>query len=315
MKSDLNIRTLNPFQKEAARTFFHYVFNNENYFENYKKLVNNLSQEQKKFIDLTIARALHLYSTQYELTCDFTPEELCGQLDITKNFENKIIKKEGFFQYKHYKLPTKLFESSIFYYKMGLENIKNREMLAGTDFIDAGAHYGDSFLILNEVLNPGKVHCFEPVQKCFNSLLKTIEMNDLKEKAVPIKQGLGDKQEAMEICVSGAASSLISSKVNQTTGKELIEITTIDNYVEKNNLNIGLIKIDVEGFDMEVLRGAEKTVKQFKPVVIGSIYHNAPQFFEFKPLLESWNLGYKFHFEKLNPNRFLNEINVLCEVY
>ena len=68
----------------------------------------------------------------------------------------------------------------------------------------------------------------------------------------------------------------------------------------------------LKGCDLDVLKGAEKTIKKFKPVIISAIYHNAEQFFEVKPTLDKWNLGYKYHFSKLNPEEFINEINVIC---
>lgn len=278
-------------------------------------MVSGLDQEQKKFIDLTIARALYLYSGQYEISGDFTPEELVEQTKVRKTLNPNIKKFDNYFQFDKYKLPVNFFESSIFIYNMGLNNIKNKRKLEETDFIDAGAFCGDSAMMLNNCLNPGNIYCFEPEAGCFKHLQKTISLNNLEAKFKPINEGLGDKRETKYITTFGAASSIMIAEAVPNAKKAQIKINTIDVFTEKNDLNIGLIKIDVEGFDLEVLKGAENTIRKFKPVIIGSIYHNAQQFFEFKPLLESWGLGYKFHFEKLNPEKFLNEISVLCEVY
>ena len=95
--------------------------------------------------------------------------------------------------------------------------------------------------------------------------------------------------------------------------KEKIEITTIDDYVEKNNIEVGLIKSDIEGAELSLLRGAINTIKQQKPVLVISIYHNTNDFFEIKKLIESLNLGYKFKIEK-NPNRILIDTVLIAEV-
>jgi FkbM family methyltransferase len=315
LSKNLSLYLIPPLDKQNGKTFQEYVFKNKNFSENYKKLLNNVSEEEKKFLQLTVERALYMNTSQYISDCDFTPEELVAQLDVIKNFDEQIKDCGEYWQYDKYKFPNQFFESSLFYYKMGLDIIKNKEKLAGKDFIDAGACGGDSAMILDEKLNPKKIYCFEPVSYGYNILMNNIELNNMHDKVYPIKQGLGSAKSTQEIGVFGAASSLLFWKNAQGIEKEIINIDTLDNFVEKNALDVGLIKIDVEGFDMEVLKGSEQTIKKFKPVILGSIYHNAEQFFEFKPLIESWDLGYKFRFEKLNPKKFLNEISVICEVY
>ena len=133
-------------------------------------------------------------------------------------------------------------------------------------------------------------------------LEQTIKLNNMGEIIVPVTKGLGDKVETVEL-------------VNNFQQKEIFNIDTIDNFVEKNHLEVGLIKIHVEGSEMDVLKGAEKTIKKFKPVIISAIYHNAEEFFELKPLLESWKLGYKFRFEKYTPFSFISGLHIICEVY
>lgn len=43
-----------------------------------------------------------------------------------------------------------------------------------------------------------------------------------------------------------------------------------------------------------LLRGARRTIEKFRPVLLISMYHNPHDFFEIKPMIDSWNLGYKF---------------------
>ncbi|EKE04597.1 MAG: Methyltransferase, FkbM family [uncultured bacterium] len=313
------LRPINQIHKIAAKTFYNYIFNNDTYFQNYKKLVSGLTDDQKNFIDLTISRALYLYSSQYEILTDFTADELFEQLKVEESLNSKIIydNTNNCYQFDKYKLPVNFFEAFMFVYKMGFDSIRYPEKVIGKDIIDAGAFCGDSSMVLNDLFKPSRVFCFEPEESCFNYLLRTIELNNLdKEKFLPINQGLGNRREVKEIYTGGAASSImIAESIDNLLEKTKINITTIDEFVEENNLDIGLIKIDVEGFDYQVLEGAKKTIRKFKPIIMGSIYHNAQQFFEFKPFIESWNLGYKFHFEKMNPNKFLNEISITCEVY
>lgn len=319
MVSNTLLKQVNDIHKIVAKTFYDYIFENDDYYENYEKLVKGLSVEQKQFIHLTISRALYLYSAQYEILTDFTVDELMEQMRFNSEITSKIIynSAEDYYQYDKYKLPLNFFESTIFLYKMDFDKIKHPEKVNGKDIIDAGAFCGDSALILNEMFKPARIFCFEPEDSCYNSLLRTIQLNEPDTaNFTPIKRGLWNKIENREMVSSGAASSImLAETIENLQNKSQIPITTIDNFAEEHNLDVGLIKIDVEGFDYEVLQGAENTIRKFKPVIMGSIYHNAQQFFEFKPLLESWDLGYKFHFDKKNPNKFLNEIIVTCEVY
>ena len=316
MDSESNLRLYTAIEKFSSKTFFNYILEHERFSENYKLLLSGLSREQQEFLALTVARALAMHSGQVYMLNDFTPHESAEQAAIQENFyKEKKILEGGIGEYKGYKFPADVMETSLFYYEMGLEKIQNKEKLKGLDFIDAGAYGGDSALILNRHLNPRKIYCFEPITMCHEILLNTILINDVKDVVIPVKMGLGSKVETKEFAVWGAASGTFLAENFGHIQKESVKIDTIDNFVQENSLNIGLIKIDVEGYDLEVLRGAENTIKRFKPLIIGSIYHNAEQFFEFKPIIQSWDLGYKFFFDKTNPNRFLNEINVICEVY
>ena len=75
-------------------------------------------------------------------------------------------------------------------------------------------------------------------------------------------------------------------------------VTTLDDYVKEHPMEIGLIKVDIEGGEPDFLAGAKKTICEQKPILLLSIYHNAHDFYELKPLLESWGVGYRFRIHK-----------------
>lgn len=87
---------------------------------------------------------------------------------------------------------------------------------------------------------------------------------------------------------------------------------TIDEYVEKNNLDVGFIKVDVEGAEQKLIKGALNTIKTQKPIMFLSIYHNVNDFFEIKPLIESLNLGYTFKVSKERPETFIGDTILEC---
>ena len=69
-------------------------------------------------------------------------------------------------------------------------------------------------------------------------------------------------------------------------------MSTIDLEVSAGNDEVGLIKLDIEGFEKKAIEGALETIQRDKPGLIISLYHDPIAFFEIKPLLESLDLGY-----------------------
>ena len=78
----------------------------------------------------------------------------------------------------------------------------------------------------------------------------------------------------MELYVSGDNYQGITSDSSRRKfdNSFSIQSMTIDSYVEENNLNVGLIKVDVEGEEKNLLKGAINTLKTQKPILFLSIY-------------------------------------------
>ena len=108
------------------------------------------------------------------------------------------------------------------------------------------------------------------------------------------------------------SSSFISEIFNTGEGEE-VEVITLDEFVEENNFEVGLIKLDVEGYELEVLTGAKETVKKFKPVMAISIYHRGQDFFEIPKLVKNLVPEYKLRFLNLNAESpFAERVLLAC---
>lgn len=95
------------------------------------------------------------------------------------------------------------------------------------------------------------------------------------------------------------SSSSISGSMDliESPNTEITKVKTItlDSFIENNNIkNISLIKMDIEGAEMEALNGAKKTIKNFKPNLAISIYHKKEHLYEIPELLKMYNPDYKF---------------------
>ncbi|MDR2005668.1 MAG: FkbM family methyltransferase [Acidaminococcales bacterium] len=205
-----------------------------------------------------------------------------------------------------------LYDTGAVWYHSGLKRIPFVSgYIKGKDFIDGGAFTGDSALGF-EGYAPNRVYSFEPLPVNQNYLRQTIKINNLK-RVLPVHLGLGDKKESLYIKynpkILNSASLIMDSEKN--TEKAKIDITTLDDFAGENKLDVGLIKLDVEGFEMKVIRGAQKTIREKRPVLLISIYHGPEDFFEIKPLVEAWGLRYKFEIGKMDPFGLWSDVMLL----
>jgi len=138
-----------------------------------------------------------------------------------------------------------------------LENVKKDWVC-----LDAGANIGYHSILLGRLGH--QVYAFEPTET-YEMLTGNLDYAGAKN-VIPVRLGLGERSwEGFE-------------KIYKIWGNEpeemLVEFTTIDDFVAKSNItNVDLIKIDVDGFDFEVVRGAIKTLGEFSPAVIIEINH------------------------------------------
>jgi len=135
-------------------------------------------------------------------------------------------------------------------------------------FIDAGAHVG----IFSLMLGKGRAYAFEPDIVNFMYLVQNIQLN--KVNVIPIHEALFCTEENYEI-EKGQHSGLC--KLNFSGG---IKQTKVLDKLHFEG-NIKLIKIDVEGLDMQVLLGAIKLIDKFRPFIIIEMTENQKDIVEF----------------------------------
>ena len=104
------------------------------------------------------------------------------------------------------------------------------------------------------------------------------------------------------------------SNLRKYTEELKVQEVTVDQFVKENNLDVGLITIDVEGAEKDLLSGAVETIKSQKPMLFISIYHSAEDFFEIKPWIENLDLGYKFEIIKEQPWTFIADTILKCKI-
>lgn len=266
--------------------------------DKYLKLVDGLSEKSIECVNRILNR-IQVLEKYRQLPLDiYTLEEKENIAMISNIMLHNIIRiSNDCFVFKKYKLPLCHFESCVFFDKHGISEIEtDLSKIAKKDIVDAGGFIGDSVLILSP-LTEKKIYSFEPMPYNFLNLKKTMEMNNI-ENAVCENLALGSKNGILNFHSDPEFSNgSCSYKVDNTDKrKDVIEVpvVTLDNYVKENDLNVGLIKTDLEGMEPDFLLGAKETICSQKPVLLLSMYHNDKDFFGLKPMIESWNLGYSF---------------------
>lgn len=281
-----------------------------NFEERFKKLMAGLPDESAETVVKIIRRLQMIKDTNSALDL-FTDEEK-AQLKKVRDLNNETLKvSDNLYAYKNYMLPINHFEPSVFVYNHGISQLNSVDTFKDKDILDVGGFIGDSLLMLAP-LTTGKVHSFEATNENYNHMLKTIELNGIKN-AVPVHTAVGDKPGEIELRFNGSASSQNDIMVKNPKYVEKCPVITIDDYVREHNLNVGLIKVDIEGAEQSFLRGAYETIRTQKPTLLISIYHNIDDFLDIKPMIESWNLGYKFKIFKPIIESINGETLLICE--
>ena len=133
--------------------------------------------------------------------------------------------------------------------------------LVNGSVVDAGANMG-IFSIFAAVKHPATtIYAFEPTPRTFAALKEnTKHYPNIKV----FNFGLGDKNELSSIIETGdSGGNYIGA------GGIPIEIKTIDSF----NLKMNFLKMDTEGYEANILKGAAETIKKYKPIIAMSAYH------------------------------------------
>jgi FkbM family methyltransferase len=175
-------------------------------------------------------------------------------------------------------LPACNWRSLISRYEPNVGAAIKSNLTPGSTFFDIGANVGWFTLFASKIVGPlGQVYAFEPSPDVYTRLLENVR--DLKNVHT-FQYGIGNKDGELEFASQGVSSSAsfveaiteINKHYSPTTPirKIRVEIRKIDSLLPQIK-RPDLIKIDVEGFELEVLKGAANLLSQL-PVLIIEIH-------------------------------------------
>ena len=147
-------------------------------------------------------------------------------------------------------------------------------MAEGT-VLDVGANIGLTTLLHSRLAT--KVHAFEPSPSTFELLQENVARAGLRNTTLH-NVGLGEQPGSFDLTFApqNRSGAFVSNQTQASTGHtiERIQIDTLDRRVEVEKIGkIDMIKIDVEGFELHVLRGGRQTVTRDRPAVVLEMNH------------------------------------------
>jgi FkbM family methyltransferase len=153
-------------------------------------------------------------------------------------------------------------------------NTLNSHIESQSTIIDIGANVGTISIALSLLYPEADIHAFEPNPIAIRRLRYNQSLNQISNLTIHNK-ALGNKQEALDFHQYDDDSGDIGLSTfipPRTPVREEniipVDVTTLDSYSDKFIKPVSVIKIDVQGFEAEVLEGADDLIKNNKPVII-----------------------------------------------
>jgi FkbM family methyltransferase len=174
---------------------------------------------------------------------------------------------------------------------------------------DVGANIGTITIWLSKIFSKGEIYSFEAQRQIFYQLCGNIAINNLYNVnafnlALDSKKGHYKIKEPNYFSNNDfGIFSLLEEKISTTNKDLIVESTTIDEFVKLYNIKkIDLIKIDVEGMDLEVLKGSIESLETFGPNLYIEHFDNVKSNLE---NIKSFLTDFHYYFE-------IRKNNLLC---
>lgn len=201
---------------------------------------------------------------------------------------------------------------SLYYYGEWCEgeiDVMKKYINEGDTVLDIGANWGSHSIAFSRFVgDDGQVHAFDPCSVFTDSILFNLELNEIYNVEIHnCAIGSENKEEGITVHLPDITAQqnygefkIVDSEMKsattfemKTTGQtEKVDLCTIDSFDFER---VDMIKVDVEGMEFEVLKGAEKTIDKFKPYLFLESYKHEgdlvrPQILKF---LESHGYEYE----------------------
>ncbi len=200
-------------------------------------------------------------------------------------------------------LYIKFMESVLIYAKMRDTMLRHIQEYLKPDsvFYDVGGHVGFYSIVVARALRNGKVYTFEPNPRTYKTLERNVVLMPHDSTIIPRRVAIGDKIEQLNLNISSSSArssfypDLASYAHNSIKSVTSVSCMTLD------SLGYDLpdtIKIDTEGYECNVLRGAEKILRHKHPQLFIEFHHEGD-----KEWAQSYLLPMGYQWEELTNDK------------
>lgn len=130
----------------------------------------------------------------------------------------------------------------------------------GATFIDIGANKGDFTILAASIVGPsGRILAIEPDKNNFTWLSRSVEENAIANaECHQSALGAENYKGILHLGAKSGLHSLLSLSGREEKGVQIVQVRALDHLI--NDARVDVLKIDVEGFEAEVLAGANRTL-------------------------------------------------------
>lgn len=156
--------------------------------------------------------------------------------------------------------------------------------------LDVGANIGWYALHLARLLDEtgGMIYAFEPVPRTYAELVRNVELNGYASRIVPCHHALGESAGAARFYIPAFTGSVAASRrqLFPDDANEAVEcrVETLDAVARARGIaRVDLIKCDVEGSELFVLRGGAETIRRDQPIIMLEMLRKWARVFDYHP--------------------------------
>ncbi|NER08171.1 MAG: FkbM family methyltransferase [Okeania sp. SIO3C4] len=183
---------------------------------------------------------------------------------------------------------------------IGSEALLYKLLPEGSAFVDVGAHTG--YYSLYMLPRASAAYAFEPDKKSVEYLKKNFAMHP---KAQAVAKAVHSSSGTFQLVERGYGFSYLAEVAAEqylANPAGMIEATSLDDFFADRNDIVGAIKIDIDGSDLEVIRGAKAIISRDKPYILTELL--SQQFKELAEFLEELDYSAFAYMIHEKPKRF-----------
>jgi FkbM family methyltransferase len=189
--------------------------------------------------------------------------------------------------------------------------------------LDVGGSNGYTASLFSKAFPESKVYAFEPIEESYNKIRL---VSGQYPNIIPVRTALGNfrGETKINIAESISSSSILNlnadeksdefGRILKSTGAEIINVDLLDNLIPSGQ-EVSILKIDVQGYELEVLKGGRKTLSKTRFVVLEISNHggyvNSPKYHEIDEFLRNESFCIYDIFPSIHDNMQLIEWDVI----